>query len=292
MPDLEESNSISLRLLTDLELWSVPKLAYARSVFLTVPSHLVKLDFPMLNSTRRINIEGNMTDVSFDLLETIDGEVMISNTVWNLEPAKPGGPSMNLSFPALESAFGLRFWGNISSISLPNLSRLGPSTSDYNALPSLFSNSGLPMPLDLPNLSFVQGDLGIEGNISSLSLPRFKHITQWLSVSSKVPLAIDLPLESATQIELSGQIESISLPNLRNWTKLRVQTSLPFDCDAFINKFNGTESEPAPGEVDCKATGRRQSQEDRGNMATRRLADMGFALAAAITGIVLVQAGC
>ncbi|RDW84090.1 uncharacterized protein DSM5745_04416 [Aspergillus mulundensis] len=286
MPDLEEANEIQLMPLTDIESWSVPKLTTARGVSLEIPSYLEELDFPKLNSTSDLRVGGNLTNVSFDSLRAVDGEVKIYNTD---SPLMPAETRMNLSFPALESAFGLRVWGNISSLALPQLTKLGIDKPGYNPLPSLFSNSGPPLPLDLPNLSSVEERLHIKGNFSSLSLPAFKNITDSLEITATSPLAIDLPLEDATGVFLVGQIESVSLPNLRNWTTLYVRSDLPFDCEGFIDRFNGTTSGPAPGEVRCEVTGedRDQEDEDEGNLATRRIADLGGVFAAAITGIVI-----
>ncbi|KAL4885996.1 hypothetical protein BJY04DRAFT_179656 [Aspergillus karnatakaensis] len=239
LPDLEYAKRLYLQLGDNLETLSAPKLVSAESLSVYTPAHLDVLDVPALKEVYYLTLRGNFSDVTFGALDTVHDEIWISNRLLSASPDTLGETSLNISFPLVTSASAIIIGGKTSSISFPELTEL---TDSWNTIPgyraSNFTLWGESLPLDLPRLATVDGNLLVAGNISSLSLPDLRSIKGNLTINAGDPLSIELPsLYAAKVIELTGKIESVDLPALFAFDLLRIDSELPLDCDAIVETY-------------------------------------------------------
>ncbi|KAJ0423643.1 chromatin associated protein KTI12-domain-containing protein [Aspergillus carlsbadensis] len=246
MPDLEEADWINLKSLDDLEKWSTPRLAIAENIDLHIPAHLPSLEFPALERVRGIDFYGNLSEVSLDALRRVEHILWIANTPNSLYPPVIE-TTMNISLPRLESTSSVTFRGKIFSI--PELTTIKPyEDTDSN---SWFIQNGTGISIDFPKLDTIHGDIWFQGNISSISFPQLRNVTGSIRINAGDSLSLSMPLLENANIHISGNIERVEVPNLRNFTDIRVYSDLYLDCDELTGNLNKTNPDGLPGEVIC-----------------------------------------
>ncbi|RDW81744.1 uncharacterized protein DSM5745_05301 [Aspergillus mulundensis] len=230
-------------LLTDLPSLRrvyLPRLEYIEGLYVDFASDAPELHLPKLTNTSSIYLRGNFSDQSFDSLRRVEKKFDICNAVScgyysRMEAYTP----MSLSFPVLESVGSFIVAGNVSSLSLPELSTLTCRECDWAALQlKLYGSSRIPV--DLPKLSSVNGSLNIRGDIDSISLPSLQEYTRELIITPYEPLNITLPVEKAEDFLFTGNITSIQLPNIKDFTRIHIDSDLDFDCDELWEDLDRT----------------------------------------------------
>ncbi|CEL07642.1 hypothetical protein ASPCAL10799 [Aspergillus calidoustus] len=106
----------------DLEA-STPRLAIADRIDLLLPAYIRSLEFPALERVGRIGFDGNLSTVSLEALRTVSRTFRISNSSNTLWPPA-AETTMSISLPLLESTSIVSFKGNMSSLSLPELTTI------------------------------------------------------------------------------------------------------------------------------------------------------------------------
>ncbi|KAJ0414753.1 hypothetical protein BJY00DRAFT_294536 [Aspergillus carlsbadensis] len=201
--------------------------------------------FPSLLTVGEISMSGNLSSVTFESLRnassiSIDSRGSHLYSLQNLTTTV-----VDISFPVLERVGSTHLRGNISSFSAPELTTISPIT-DYISGMIWFKPYEPGFTIDLPKLAYVNGTVVFNGVVNNVSLPMLRNVTGnfQLDTSSTEPIAIDLPIEYADEVELRGNIDSISLPNLRNYSQIRVNLDDAFDCDGFAEQLNETVTTP------------------------------------------------
>ncbi|KAL3454194.1 hypothetical protein BJX65DRAFT_85148 [Aspergillus insuetus] len=202
-------------------------------------------NFPSLISADRISLSGNLSSVSFEALRnasTISIENRASDYYYHRNLTST---VVDISFPVLERVGDTHLRGNISSFSAPELTTIAPAGNYGSAM--LWVEPYEPgVSLDLPKLAFVNGSVQVDGVINAVSLPLLRNITGdfTLITLSAEPIALDLPIEYTNEVELRGNIDSVALPNLRNYSTIRFFPWASFDCEGLGQQLNGTVSPP------------------------------------------------
>ncbi|KAG9229936.1 hypothetical protein BJ875DRAFT_546586 [Amylocarpus encephaloides] len=187
-----------------------------------------------------------------------------------------GNGSQSLDFPSLKNASVIALSPDFSSANFPLLREI------YNKFELTTDNSLLhplpPIALDLPSLQF-SGWLRIEGNLSRLFLPMLERVKEDADgrdnqisyredptmriINSGPPIAIAFPLlQEAQDIGIGGNFTSVSIPALRNTSKLRI---------GHIYQFGRTIESSSRFHVDLSALRSIQDLTIKGNITAIRL---------------------
>ncbi|KAL5337391.1 hypothetical protein BJX70DRAFT_245514 [Aspergillus crustosus] len=214
---------------------SFSKLQYAANITLRFANETNEIEFPELLNATDIDI-GNAPSLSFPALNNIT-YLSIMTGISNGFPNNDTNTPINVSVPALVDATSLRVIGNVESLSAPNL-------TNTNSLNLAFY--GPPVELSFPKFSpeNKNGVLDVAGYISSLSLPKLRIYRGRFEISSNVPIAIDIGLQSVRELDIEGEIESVYLPLLQEYEDLSVRPregeGEEFDCGALEEKIEQT----------------------------------------------------
>ncbi|KAL4880250.1 hypothetical protein BJY04DRAFT_192058 [Aspergillus karnatakaensis] len=232
-PDLVNVEYLNLSYLSLLEKVSFPKLEYAENIQMLVPTELPELQFPSLKNTTGLRLEGNLSRVSFGVLDSVYGPVSVCSTEGCYESG-PTFTTMKISFPALKHVQQLEITGNVSSLSIPELASIvevgGLKLEIY----------GSPVAVDFPKLSTIEGHAFMKGSITSLNFPLLREYPETFGVKTSETLQINLPGEKGNVISLLGSIKSAQFPNLTDFKKFIVQSSEKFDCGSLIDALEDT----------------------------------------------------
>ncbi|KAL4913803.1 hypothetical protein BDW62DRAFT_191691 [Aspergillus aurantiobrunneus] len=237
--DLEYLGSdLRLRRLPSLSKVSLPKLEYIEGLYVDLVGDAPDLYLPKLTNTSSIFLRGNFSNQSFESLQNVEKMLDICNAVnCGFFSRMETFTSMTLSFPVLERVGSLKVGGNVSRISAPEISKIGCSTCDWTVLHlKLYGSS--PVAVDFPKLSTMDGNFNIRGDLDSISLPALRQYPHGLTVVPYEPLDIYLPVEKAGSFLFSGNVSSIQLPNLTDFTRIHIDSDVKFDCNGFWNDLN------------------------------------------------------
>ncbi|KAL4874402.1 hypothetical protein BJY04DRAFT_203974 [Aspergillus karnatakaensis] len=255
LPDLEHAGEIALPAFSSLDRLSLPKLKHVSQIALAIPAELDNLELPALTYLSTGRFHGDISRISFPSLQTVNFRLSIDNAIALPQHQYQTHTTMNISLPALETIPRLNIRGEVSALSVPNLTSM-PFTGDPLDLKSeLDFVTGRPISLAFPKLHHLDSDLVLSGNISSISLPSLRRIpsstwdterhganqlTAGITIWSSGNLSLDLPIESMGWMDIGMNVSSVALPNLQNWSWISVDSVLPFNCSAFQGSFNET----------------------------------------------------
>ncbi|KAL4882505.1 hypothetical protein BJY04DRAFT_187194 [Aspergillus karnatakaensis] len=181
---------------------------------------LFEMDFPKLRDADQIVLSRRYSKLNFESLEKVQGDLIIESCTFC-------GPDVRYtydidpmaSFPVLKSAGFIRLEGIFSSISLPLLESAGPPTLRWA------SDSGLSiyvkqngMELGFPQLRTVDKQFFVHGAIMGLELPVIGSINGSFRVDTDTPLSLNVPLSSATWLQLDGNIKEAKFSRLNTAT--------------------------------------------------------------------------
>ncbi|KAL5043157.1 hypothetical protein BDW71DRAFT_128319 [Aspergillus fruticulosus] len=226
--------------LPSLHRVSLPELEYTEGLYVDLVGDAPGLHLPKLTNTSSIYLRGNFSDQSFDSLRNVEKKLDICNAVsCGYYSRMDAYTSMRLSFPSLEGVDSLIVGGNVSSLSLPELTTLTCKDCDWAALHlKLYGSSRIAV--NLPKLSTTNGSLYIRGDIDSISLPSLREYNRELTVTPYEPLDITLPVDRAEDFLFTGNVSSIHLPNLTDFTRIHIDSDLDFDCDTLWKDLDKT----------------------------------------------------
>ncbi|KAL4739016.1 hypothetical protein BDV11DRAFT_188693 [Aspergillus similis] len=226
--------------LPSLRRVSLPELQYIEGLYVDLVGNAPELHLPRLTNTSSIYLRGNFSDQSFQSLRNVEKKLDICNAVsCGYYSRMDASTSMRLSFPSLERVGSLIVGGNVSSLSLPELTTLTCNDCDWVALHlKLYGSSRIPV--NLPKLANTNGSLYIRGDIDSIFLPSLREYNRELIVAPYEPLDITLPVERAEDFLFTGNVSSVHLPNLTDFTRIHIDSDLDFDCDALWKDLDQT----------------------------------------------------
>ncbi|KAL4969434.1 uncharacterized protein BDV14DRAFT_165935 [Aspergillus stella-maris] len=264
LPDLQYVNR-----LLDIQTRPVTRLSLPRLRSVNESLHVAIRDegevrLPALSEAGDITVEGNITRVHLDTLETAANLRFTSPFTTGLDSMTVELPPLSVSLPALNQVSSLIVEGNITEINAPELTTItGPQNTTQSDSLGLYSSelspasasAGSGAPISFPRLSHIEGNVRIGGNIESMSFPELQEVTRDLTVeiTSANQLTLDFPIRSARIIVFSGPFESIQFPNLENYNDLGIWSTVgSFDCDEFEERLDSSNVES--GELQCKAS--------------------------------------
>ncbi|KAL6239365.1 hypothetical protein BDW75DRAFT_227253 [Aspergillus navahoensis] len=219
LPALEYLGSdLLLTNLPSLRRVSLPELEYTEGLYVDLVGDAPELYLPKLTNTSSIYLRGNFSDQSFDSLRNVEKKLDICNAV---------------------SCGYYSLGGNASSLSLPELTTLTCKDCDWAAL-HLKLYGSLRIAVNLPKLTAANGSLYVRGDIDSISLPSLREYNRELIVTPYEPLDITLPVERAEDFLFAGNISSVQLPNLTDFTRIHIDSDLDFDCDTLWEDLDKT----------------------------------------------------
>ncbi|KAL5001573.1 hypothetical protein BDV10DRAFT_146537 [Aspergillus recurvatus] len=261
----------------------LPELEYVQGLYVDLVGDAPELHLPKLTNTSSIYLRGNFSDQSFGSLRNVEKKLDICNAVsCGYYSRMDAYTSMHLSFPSLERVGSLIVGGNVSSLSLPELKTLTCKDCDWAALQlKLYGSSGIAV--NFPKLTTTNGSLYIRGDIDSISLPSLREYNRELILTPYEPLDITLPVEQAEDFLFTGNISSIHLPNLTDFTRIHIDSDLDFDCDALwkdLDKTSGPLNESSKTEYFQCSVG-----------VSYQPGDLQMVMAAAVLGLGLAM-GC
>ncbi|KAF4634551.1 hypothetical protein G7Y89_g3553 [Cudoniella acicularis] len=199
---------------------------------------LGRIDFPLLATANTITVLSS--DSTSENLETDLG----LSSEWSYD-GQHNVPALNINFPSLQNTTELQIVGNISSLSMPSLTLVGPDEDPYHAPLTGQSTMkietwGNPINISFPVLQSVK-DSYFTGDIQSLNMPALQSISSSMTVTAFIPLDIDFPtLQNATDIEMSGNISSAVWPSLKTIGTLSILSDLPLDCAPSSTAYNSS----------------------------------------------------
>ncbi|KAL3438649.1 hypothetical protein BDV09DRAFT_94303 [Aspergillus tetrazonus] len=226
--------------LPSLRRVSLPELQHIEGLYVDLVGNAPELHIPRLTNASSIYIRGNISDQSFHSLRNVEKKLDICNAAsCGYYSRMNAFTSMRLSFPSLERVGSLIVGGNVSSLSLPELTTLTCNDCDWVTLHlKLYGSSRIPV--NLPKLTNTNGSLYIRGDIDSISLPSLREYNRELIMTPYEPLDITLPVERAKDFSFTGNVSSIKLPNLTDFTRIHINSDLDFDCDALWKDLEQT----------------------------------------------------
>ncbi|GAD98404.1 conserved hypothetical protein [Paecilomyces variotii No. 5] len=228
LPDLEfVGSSLDLQGLSSLLSFSAPKL---KTVGWSVDMDYVRtVNLTSLEQAEYVQIVGNLTGLQLDSLKHVRANCDICNK-FGCDQTETSSTSFDLSLPSLQTVGAAMIIGQLSSFDAPKLSNITGVGLTYYALQLV--TAGKAINVSFPELRSVASSIDFEGDITGLSMPEVKDSTGSLTVRSYVPLDINLPLEEADDISLSGNISSVQFPNLKSLSILTIESDLRLDCDS------------------------------------------------------------
>ncbi|THC89789.1 hypothetical protein EYZ11_010752 [Aspergillus tanneri] len=131
--------------------------------------------------------------------------------------------AMEVSLPNLEVSKQVVVAGDVSDLTMPKFS--------YGDLRVLSENTSVRF--DFPQLINVYYALDLQGNISSLSMPRLKNVPGSITIKSSHPLNVSLPVVRSRHIFLGGEIKDLT-----------IDSNLPIDCGKLTDAINRTYEGP------------------------------------------------
>ncbi|KFY05661.1 hypothetical protein V492_08375 [Pseudogymnoascus sp. VKM F-4246] len=204
---------------------------------------LTSIEVPDLNNTRKIEIRAvpRLKTISFPSMTVVDTSITL---------ALDGTEDCHLDFPSLTTTQRLSIVGNMTSMNFPVLANAGrlrvsrnPPWDGYDGVPEstdlgIDRVDQIPLDISFPALRNAS-NVYLEGNISSLSMPRLSAIWKsdpWdydrvLKIRTYGnPLNISLPsLSDVKYVEIAGTIGSLSFPSILSLDNFGLNTSTPLN---------------------------------------------------------------
>ncbi|KAL5333083.1 hypothetical protein BJX70DRAFT_79204 [Aspergillus crustosus] len=222
MPDLQYVGGFST-LSTNMSRASFPELRTIGESWLHLDGNNknIEISFPKLTTASRIYMSTRFSKLDFSSLETISSRLEVEPCAGCRNPS-PSIPDqvLELLFPALKRAGFIKLVGRFSALDFPSLTKVGPP-DDFNDYPYgsgiTIDNVGGGLELAFPKLAEVDGvngEIDLSGAFTSLELPLLLDCEASLVLNPSTPLSFELPMVNSGIIELHGNIQYASIPDL------------------------------------------------------------------------------
>ncbi|KAL4880635.1 hypothetical protein BJY04DRAFT_219106 [Aspergillus karnatakaensis] len=204
----------------------MPKLKHVGSKIEIIDAHgRLHLDFRSLERAPAIRVDGGIYEINLDALKIVDNDLIIGNCAQCSPSPVDLDPDTGFvaSLPSLVSVGYIKLAGYIRSIGLASLASAGPPTNASNS--ELSTDSGARFHLRRPH-----NGSSLDLTSLNLSMPALKEANATIHIDASEPLDINLPLESAVSIDLSGRITSIHLPSFFPDTSITLSST--YKCES------------------------------------------------------------
>ncbi|KAL4949544.1 hypothetical protein BDW69DRAFT_188203 [Aspergillus filifer] len=217
-PGLIAIGSLDLVSITDMQNISFPKLESVQGALnIDTSSEYVNISFPELKNASSITIRADFSISGPNLtsLETVSNDLSIQYCPYCLPPFT----ERSADLPSLKSVGFLHFDGSIRAIDLRSLASAGPpaggeGVSTGSGIRFDLEHMQTLISLELPNLTSVDTQLYLHGGISYLSIPELKNTNADIHVDSGAWMEVEMGLESASRIEILGNLDSVNLSTM------------------------------------------------------------------------------
>ncbi|KFY79521.1 hypothetical protein V499_01496 [Pseudogymnoascus sp. VKM F-103] len=278
VPDLNNTNTIDIAGGPALTTISFPSLTVLNSSLNIDGVEDCFVDFPSLTSTYYLMIIGNVT--RHVLFHTQQPECTVSNPVlFRLNfPLLANGGTMRISrkpasdddwydyltvdrvdqlpldinFPVLQNASSVYLQGNISSLSMPRLSRIADERRLREGRLRILTH-GNPLNISLPSLSLLR-DISAAGTIGNLSFPSLLNI-QRFEVNTSTPLKVALePIQTINDILIIlGNFTAVSMSTVTKIVTTHILSdSGDFHCSSITSELMRINTGRYPTVSECR----------------------------------------
>ncbi|KFZ03944.1 hypothetical protein V502_10532 [Pseudogymnoascus sp. VKM F-4520 (FW-2644)] len=245
VPDLNNTGVIDINGVPALTSISFPSLTVVNGSIYLAGIEDCLVDFPSLKTTEVLLVTGNSTRLNFPKLAD-GGYMRVSRNPGRSDDNdydnillvdRVDQIPLDINFPALEVADNIYLQGNISSLSMPLLYRVGDWEQYYNRFIRILTH-GNPLNISLPSLYDFK-DISVAGTIGSISFPVLKDIERF-QINTSTPLNVTLePIQTISQyLRLVGNVTEISLSTITKLDNLKIDSSSnEFYCSSIASDF-------------------------------------------------------
>ncbi|OBT86775.1 hypothetical protein VE02_04252 [Pseudogymnoascus sp. 03VT05] len=257
VPDLKNARFIEIHGVPARTIISFPSLTALNDSLTLDAVEGCFVDFPSLTRTVDLQIIGNATRLNFPLLAA-GGTMRVSRKPKSdrkfleyLIVDSVDQVPLDINFPALQNAISIYLQGNITSLSMPRLSKVGHDRYlDAGKLRIL--THGNPLNISLPSLSDLR-HLSAAGTIRSLSFSSL-HSIERFEVNTSTPLNVTMePVGAVTEtLQLLGDVTAVSISSLYVLVRLIIKSySSDFYCSSIASDYTRITS-PKLDSSDCR----------------------------------------
>ncbi|OBT92605.2 hypothetical protein VE01_09654 [Pseudogymnoascus verrucosus] len=243
VPDLNNTRFIEIHGVPALRTISFPSLTILDDSLSLDEVEDCFVDFPSLTRTVDLQIIGNVTRLSFPLLAD-GGTMRVSSNPKSdkeysnyliVDPVDQA--PLDIKFPALQNATSIYLQGSITSLSMPQLSKIG-NDRQFDAGNLRILTHGNRLNISLPSLSNLR-HLSAAGTIGSLNFASLQSIERF-EVNTSTPLNVTMePMGAITEIlHLLGDVTAVSISSLYLLFNLVIESdSSDFYCSSIASDF-------------------------------------------------------
>ncbi|RAH82185.1 hypothetical protein BO86DRAFT_84039 [Aspergillus japonicus CBS 114.51] len=248
LPDLEYMGS-------DMYLLGISALANVSAPMLKTAGWALRMDYVQdvdlrsLETVRYVEIFGDISSLRLDSLRIVSGYFSICNKD-RCEKNQSSTTPLHISLPSLQSVGTIEIDGSLSGLAVPNLTTI-KEEARFSGFHRTASNESA-INIAFPRLNSAPTYMILGGNISSLSMPEMRNMSGYFRVDAGDSLAIDLPFEEASSIDLYGAISSVKFPKLKSLFGFSVHSSLSLDCQS-VKETIRKAANGSKGYVDCSS---------------------------------------
>ncbi|KAL2847935.1 hypothetical protein BJX68DRAFT_239083 [Aspergillus pseudodeflectus] len=229
----------------------LPSLVHAGNIYLE-QSSAGEVDLGSLVEAGHVGLRGDWTGINLGSLQRAT-QVDISGTyIWDV-PEGEEPVSIVVDLPALESANYFGVSGLFESLSLPRLTTIGEHEEGVDYLyqtyadgrpytyisgrPGLRISSANHIPIEVPELEFLNGSLQVYGNVTSFRLPSLGESDVDIEFNTDTHLHIYSTLESTGYLWLWGNIATVDLPNIEHVDSISIAYGDRLPCNETLLKL-------------------------------------------------------
>ncbi|KFY10390.1 hypothetical protein V492_05043, partial [Pseudogymnoascus sp. VKM F-4246] len=245
-PDLNNTGIIHINTVPALTTISFPSLTVLGEMKL-VGFKDCSIDFPVLKTSGDLIIAGNNKRLNFPKLANVAlmrvstnaSEIDDNDTYrdgWRtVDPVNQ--PPIDINFPELQTAYTVYLQGNITSLSLPQLVKIGDGPQYYDRFFKLLTY-GNPLDISLPRVYDLK-EILLGGTIGSISFPVLKDL-ETFEVNTTTPLNVTLePIRTISKsLRLIGDIVAVSMTSITDLSSVSVHSdSSDFYCNSIASEI-------------------------------------------------------
>ncbi|KAL2828123.1 hypothetical protein BJY01DRAFT_228638 [Aspergillus pseudoustus] len=229
----------------------LPSLEHAGSIYLE-QSDVGEADLGSLTDAGHIQVVGDWTSINLGSLQRAT-QIDVSGTyTWDV-PENEEPVNIKIDLPALESANYVGVSGLFESLSLPQLTTIGEQETgiDYpiktwddgrpfqyvTGRPGLRISSANHLPIEVPELDFLNGGLQVYGNVTTFRLPSLGKSDVDIEFNTDTHVEIFSTIESTGYLWLWGNVGSIELPNIEHVDSISIAYGDRLPCNETLVKL-------------------------------------------------------
>ncbi|KAL3468185.1 hypothetical protein BJX64DRAFT_247013 [Aspergillus heterothallicus] len=229
----------------------LPSLEHARVIYLE-QSDVGEVDLGSLTEASHVEVVGDWTSIDLASLQRATQVYISGSYIWDV-PENEEPVSIEVDLPALESANRVDVVGLFESLSLPKLTTVGEQSTGVDfpiktwddgrpfqyvtGQPGLKVNCANHIPIEVPNLDFLNGTLQVYGNITTFRLPSLGASNVDIEFNTDTHVEIFSTIESTGYLWLWGNVGSIELPNIEHVDSISIAYHDRLPCNETLVKL-------------------------------------------------------